>query len=92
MRGKGDARRCEAIGSKKPEAYSLEYGEDFFEPRMTQMPEDRLPQQNGITRTDSYGVDRISDSGKELLGDAREAIRKLHQWCKDQAFFCVRKA
>jgi hypothetical protein len=33
-----------AAGSKKPEAYSLEYGEDFFGPRTTQMPADRLPQ------------------------------------------------
>ena len=31
-------------GSKKPEAYSLEYGEDFLEPSTTQMPVDRLPQ------------------------------------------------
>jgi hypothetical protein len=38
---------------KKPEAYSLEYVEDFFAPRTTQMPADRLPQQNGMTRTDS---------------------------------------
>ena len=29
LRGEGDAGRCEATGSKKPEAYSLEYGEDF---------------------------------------------------------------
>ena len=31
-------------GLKKPEAYSLEYVEDFFGPRRTQMPADRLPQ------------------------------------------------
>jgi hypothetical protein len=37
---------------KKPQAYSLEYVEDFFEPRTTQMPADRLRQQNGITRID----------------------------------------
>jgi hypothetical protein len=54
LRGKGDVGRCKAAGSKKPEAYSLEYVEDFFGPRTTQMPADRLPQQNGITRTDSY--------------------------------------
>jgi hypothetical protein len=29
LRGKRDAGRCEAAGSKKPEAYSLEYVEDF---------------------------------------------------------------
>jgi hypothetical protein len=29
---------------EKPEAYSLEYVEDFFGPRTTQMPADRLPQ------------------------------------------------
>ena len=29
---------------KKPEAYSLGYVEDFFGPRTTQMPADRLPQ------------------------------------------------
>ena len=40
-------------GSKKPEAYSLEYGKNFFWPSTTQMPADRLPQQNGMTRTDS---------------------------------------
>jgi hypothetical protein len=44
LRGKGAAGRCEAAGSKKPEAYSLEYVEDFFGPRMMQMPADRLPQ------------------------------------------------
>src|SRR5690348_2711773 len=27
---KGDAGRCKAAGPKKPEAYSLEYVEDFF--------------------------------------------------------------
>jgi hypothetical protein len=52
LRGKGDAGRCKATGSKKPQAYSLEYVEDFFEPRTTQMPADRLRQQNGITRID----------------------------------------
>ena len=40
-------------GSKKPEAYPLEYGKNFFGPSTTQMPADRLPQQNGMTRTDS---------------------------------------
>ncbi len=29
---------------EKPEAYSLEYGEDFFGPRTMQMLADRLPQ------------------------------------------------
>ena len=29
FRGEGDAGRCEAAGSKKPEAYSLEYAEVF---------------------------------------------------------------
>jgi hypothetical protein len=29
---------------EKPEAYSLEYVEDVFGPRTTQMPADRLPQ------------------------------------------------
>ncbi len=53
LRGEGAAGRCEAAGAKKPEAYSLEYVEDFFGPRTTQMPAARLPQQNGITRTDS---------------------------------------
>jgi hypothetical protein len=54
LRGEGDVCRCEAAGSKKkPEAYSLEYVEDFFWPRTTQMPADRLPQWNGITRTGS---------------------------------------
>ena len=44
LRGKGDAGRCEAAGSKKPEAYSPEYVEDVFGSRTTQMPADRLPQ------------------------------------------------
>ena len=38
---------------EKPKAYSLEYVEGFFVPRTTQMPADRLPQQDGIIRTDS---------------------------------------
>jgi hypothetical protein len=40
-------RRCdqsEAAGSEKPEVYSLEYIEDCFWPRMTQLVTDRLPQ------------------------------------------------
>ncbi|MGH7221006.1 MAG: hypothetical protein ACREI1_11850, partial [Nitrospiraceae bacterium] len=44
LRGEGDAGRCEAAGSKKPEAYSLEYVEDLIGPRTTLMPADRLPQ------------------------------------------------
>lgn len=35
---------CKARGSEKPEAYSLQYGEDFFGPRTTQMGVDRSPQ------------------------------------------------
>jgi len=31
-------------GSKNPEAYSLEYGEDFFVPSTMQRPADRVPQ------------------------------------------------
>jgi hypothetical protein len=42
------AGRCKAAGSKKPEAYSLQYVEDFLGPRTTQMPADRLPQKNGL--------------------------------------------
>ena len=30
LRGEGEAGRCEAAGSKKPEVYSLEYIEDCF--------------------------------------------------------------
>ena len=44
QRGERDAARCEAAGLEKPEAYSLEYGEDFFLPRTTQMVSDRSPQ------------------------------------------------
>ena len=44
LRGEGDAGRCEAAGSKKPEAYSLKYVEDLFGPSTTQMPADHLPQ------------------------------------------------
>jgi hypothetical protein len=35
---------CEAAGPEKPEVYSLEYSEDFFEPSTTQMIADRSPQ------------------------------------------------
>jgi hypothetical protein len=44
LRGEGGGGRCEAAGPNTPEAYSLEYVEDFFGPRTTQMPSDRLPQ------------------------------------------------
>gem|GEM_PF-1512471 len=44
LRGKGAAGRCETASAKKPEAYSLEYVEDFFGPRTMQMLADRLPQ------------------------------------------------
>jgi hypothetical protein len=37
---------------EKLQAHSLEYVDDFGA-EMTQMPADRLPQQNGFTRTDS---------------------------------------
>jgi hypothetical protein len=43
-RGEGGAARCEAAGLGKPEVYSLEYIEDFFGPRTTQMVADRSPQ------------------------------------------------
>jgi hypothetical protein len=36
--------RWEAAGLEKPEAYSLEYVEDFFGPRTTQLAADRSPQ------------------------------------------------
>ena len=35
--------RCEAAGPEKPEVYSLEYIEDFFGPRTTQMAANRSP-------------------------------------------------
>jgi hypothetical protein len=38
------AGKREAAGSKKPEAYSLEYVEDFFGLRTTQTAADHLPQ------------------------------------------------
>jgi hypothetical protein len=44
LRGEGAAGRCEAAGSKKPEAYPLEYVEDFFGPRRTQTAADHSPQ------------------------------------------------
>jgi len=43
-RGERGAARCEASGPEKPEAYSLEYVEDFFGSRTTQMVTDRSPQ------------------------------------------------
>jgi hypothetical protein len=36
LRGEGAAGRCEARRLEKPEAYSLEYVEDFFWLRTTQ--------------------------------------------------------
>ena len=44
LRGEGAVVRCEAAGSKKPEAYLLEYSESVFEPRTKQMASDRSPQ------------------------------------------------
>ncbi|OAI49829.1 hypothetical protein AYO43_00180 [Nitrospira sp. SCGC AG-212-E16] len=44
LRGEGASGRCNAAGSKKPEAYSLQYVEDFLGPRTMQIPADRLPQ------------------------------------------------
>jgi hypothetical protein len=44
LRGEQAAGRCKAEGLKKPEAYSLQYVEDFLGPRTTQMPADRSPQ------------------------------------------------
>jgi len=43
-RGEGGATRCKAAGPEKPEVYSLEYIEDFFGPRTTQMVAGRSPQ------------------------------------------------
>ena len=43
-RGEGGAAKCEAAGPEKPEVYSLEYIEDFFVPRTTQMVVDHSPQ------------------------------------------------
>ena len=38
--------RCATAGPEKPEAYSLEYVEDFSGPRTKQMLVHRSPQQN----------------------------------------------
>ena len=38
--------RCGAAGREKPEAYSLEYVEEFSGPRTKQVLVRRLPQQN----------------------------------------------
>ncbi len=43
-RGEGGAVRCATAGLEKPEAYSLEYVEDFSWPRTKQMPGHRSPQ------------------------------------------------
>jgi len=40
-------------GSKKPEAYLLEFVEEVFELRTMQMPAEYLPQENGLPRMDS---------------------------------------
>ncbi len=42
--GEGGAGRCEATGHEKPEAYPLEYAEDFSWPRTKQMSVHRSPQ------------------------------------------------
>ncbi len=39
-----EVRPDEGAGPEKPEVYSLEYIEDFFGPRTTQMVADRSPQ------------------------------------------------
>jgi hypothetical protein len=44
VRGEGGAARCKAAGPEKPEAYSLEYVEDFFGLRTTQMVANHSPQ------------------------------------------------
>lgn len=43
----------QGCGHEQPEAYSLDYVEDVFWPSTTQMPAARVPQQNGMTRTDA---------------------------------------
>ena len=43
-RGDGDAARCKAASPEKPEAYSLEYVEDFFGMRTMRMVADHSPQ------------------------------------------------
>jgi hypothetical protein len=64
---------------KKPEAYSLEYVEDVFGPRTTQMSADRLPQQNGITRTGTYDAPIGTAHGlPELLVAVPTPNRQLH--------------
>jgi hypothetical protein len=55
-RGEGNAARCKASGSKSTEAYSLEYVEDLFRLRTTQMVVDHLPQQNGQCRIGSWNT------------------------------------
>jgi hypothetical protein len=47
-RGELAAGRCKAAGSKKPEAYSPQYVEDFLEPRTTQMLAARSPQRSKV--------------------------------------------
>ena len=44
MPGRLSAFPHRQAGSKIPEAYSLEYGEEFFEPRTKQMAMDHSPQ------------------------------------------------
>src|SRR6185295_3423043 len=47
-RGEPAAGKCNAAGAKKPEAYSLQYVEDFLEPRTTQMLAARSPQRSKV--------------------------------------------
>ena len=42
LRGKQAVGTCTAASSKKPEAYSLQYVEDFLGSRTTQLPADSL--------------------------------------------------
>jgi hypothetical protein len=44
LQDEGGAGRCEAAGVEKPEAYSLEYVEDFSAPKTTQLLVHRLSQ------------------------------------------------
>jgi len=77
-RGERDAGRCEAAGSKKSEAYSLESVEDVFELRMTQMPAEYWSKEKGLPGMDSlgFGIQFVRGLVGILVVDARDIVHR----------------
>ena len=72
-RGEGGACRCGATGREKPEAYSLEYGEDFSAPRTMQMLAHHSPKQRGSVEQAPI-FDRLEKIGKRAPRSLMEGL------------------